>query len=95
MVGYGSTTGVWKWGSLNCGISVKRALWSLYSVRSVVVIVCDWSVSFGMRISHWSNEDLVGVYVGVSGSPTGVSSVSARRAASDLWKEVWCHEGVA
>ena len=38
---------------------------------------------------------MVEVYVGVSESPTGVSSVSARRSAGNLWKEAWCGEGVA
>ena len=82
-------------GSPIWGMSAKRALWSLYSVRSVVVAVCDWGVSFGMRSSQWSIGELVGVYVGVSGSPTGVSFVSVRRSARDLWKEAWCDEGVA
>ena len=76
------------------GISVRGALWSLYYVRSIVVVVCGWGASFGMCISQWSNGELVGLYVGVSGSPTGVSIVSARRSARDLWKEAWCVEGV-
>jgi hypothetical protein len=38
---------------------------------------------------------MVGVYIGVSGSPTGVSIVSVKRLARDLWKEAWCGEGVA
>ena len=78
-----------------CGISARRALWSLYSVRSVVVVVCRWGVSFGMRNSQWSIGEMVGVYVGVSESPTDVSIVSAMRSARDLWKEAWCGEGVA
>ncbi len=67
----------------------------MYYVRSVVVVVYGRGVSFGMRISQWSNGELVGLYVGVSGSPTDVSIVSARRSARDLWKEAWCGEGVA
>ena len=72
VVGSGSTEGEWMWYSPIWGISVRRALWSLYSVRIVVVVVCGWGVSFGMRSSQWSIGELVGVYVGVSGSPTGV-----------------------
>ena len=82
-------------GSPIWGISAGRALWSLSSVRIVVVVVCGWGVSFGMRSSQWSIGELVGVYVGVSGSPTGVSIVSVRKPARDSWKEVWCCEGVA
>ena len=34
-------------------ISARRALWSIYSVRSVVVVVGgSWGASFGMRISQ-------------------------------------------
>ena len=87
--------GGWKWGSKIWGISVRRALWSLYYVRSVVEGVCGWGVLFGTRISQWSNGELFGVFIGVSGSPTGVSNVSARKSARDLWKEAWRGEGVA
>ena len=94
-MGYVSTKGGWGLGSPIWGISAKRALWSLYSICSVVVMVCGWGVSFGMRSSQWYIGELVGIYVGVSVSPTGVSIVSARRSARDLWKEAWCSEGVA
>ncbi len=67
----------------------------MYSAYSIAVVVCGWVVSFGMRISQWSNGELVGVYVGVSGSPTCVRSVSARRSARDLRKEAGCGEGLA
>ena len=67
----------------------------MYSVRSAIVVVCGWGVSFSMRISQWSNGELVGVYVGVSRSPTSIICVSARRSARDLWKEAWYGEGVA
>ena len=49
-------------GVSDLGISVGRALWSLYSVRNVVVVVGGgWGASFGMRISQWYNGELVGV----------------------------------
>jgi len=95
VVRYGSTEGGWKLGSPIWGISARRALWSLYFVRSVFVVVFGWGVSFGMRSSQWSIGDVVGVYIGVSGSPTGVITVSVRRSARYLWKEAWCGEGVA
>ena len=72
-VGFGSSKGEWKWGSLIWGMPVRRAVWSMYSVRSVVVVVSGWGVSFVTRISQWSNGDLIGVYVGVIGSPTGIT----------------------
>ena len=67
----------------------------MYSISSVVVVVFGWDVSFCMRSSHWSIGEMVGVYVGVSVSPTGVSIVFARRLARNLWKEAWCGKGVA
>ncbi len=73
MVGYVSPEGKWVGGSLICGISAKRALWSLYSVRIVVVVVGVWCASVGIRINQWSSGELVWVKVGVSGSPTWVS----------------------
>ena len=72
-----------------------RALWSLYSIRSVVVVVCGWGVSFGTRSNQISIGEFVGVYVGVCESPTGANNVSERRSARDLWKEAWCGEGLA
>jgi hypothetical protein len=67
----------------------------MYFVHRIVVDVCGWGVSLGMRNIQWSIGELVGVYVGLSGSPTGVSIVSVRRSARALWKETWCGEGVA
>ena len=62
MVGCVSTMEVWEMGSPIWVISAWWALWSLYSVRNVVVEVGGgWRASFGMRISHWSNGELVGV----------------------------------
>jgi len=53
VVGYVSTAGGWEVGSPMWGISARRALWSLYSVRSVVVVEGgSWGASFGMRISQ-------------------------------------------
>ena len=51
-------------------------------MRSVVVVVDGgWGASFGMRISQWSSGELVGICVGVSGSPTCVRDVSTRESA--------------
>ncbi len=62
VVGCVSTVGVWEMGSLIWGISARRALWSLYSVCNVVVVLGGgWRASFGMRISQWSNGEFVGV----------------------------------
>ncbi len=67
-------------GSPICGISAKRALWSLYYVCIVVVEVGAWWDFVGIRMSQWSSGELVGVMVGVSGSPTWVSSVWVRKS---------------
>ena len=49
---YVSTEGGWETGSPIWGISANMALWSLYSVRSVVeVIGGNRGASVGMRIS--------------------------------------------
>ena len=71
-------------------------MWSLYYVRSVVVVVGgSWGASFGMRISQWSSGELVGMKVGVSGFPKCVSDVSIRKSARGLYKEFECGEGGA
>ena len=85
VVGYVSTMGVWGMGSPIWGISARRALWSLYSVCIVVVVLGGgWRASVGMRINQWSKGVLVGVYVGVSGSLKCVSCVSVMRSARGL-----------
>ena len=85
MVGYVSTMGVWGMRSPVWGISARRALWSLYSVCiAVMVVVSGWHTSVGMRINQWSRGVVVGVYVGVSGSPKCVNCVSVRRSARGL-----------
>ena len=85
VVGYVSTLEVWGVGSPIWGMSARRALWSLYSVLNVVLVVgSGWRASFGMSISQWSRGVLVGVYVGASGSSTCVRCVSVRRFARDL-----------
>ena len=83
MVGYVSTEGIWGLESPTWGISARRALWSLYSVRKVVVVV-GRGTSVGIRISQWSSGELVGMKVGVSGSPKCVRDVSVRRSARGL-----------
>jgi hypothetical protein len=53
VVGYVSTEEGWEMGSPTWGISARRALWSLYYVCSVVVVVGgNLGASFGMRISQ-------------------------------------------
>ena len=53
MLGYVSTEKGWEMGSPIWDISARTALWSLYSVRSVVVVVGgEWGATFGMRISQ-------------------------------------------
>ncbi len=84
MLGYVSLEGEWVGGSPICGISARRALWSPYSVRIVVVLVGDWGAALGMCISQWSSGELVWIKVGVSGSPTWLSSVCARKYARGL-----------
>jgi len=45
--------GAGEMGSLILSIAARRALWPMYSVRSVVVVVAgNWGVFFGMRISQ-------------------------------------------
>jgi len=51
------------------GISARRALWSLYYVRNLEVVVSVWRASLGMINNLWSYGELVRVQVGVSGSP--------------------------
>ena len=85
MVGYVSSMGGSGARSPIWGISAQRALWSLNSVGIEVVLVgggCCASV--GMRINHWSKDVLVGVYVGVGGSPKCLSRVSVMRSARGL-----------
>jgi len=80
-----STMGVWGVGSPIWGISARTALWSLYSVCiAVVVVVSGWRTSVGMRINQWSRGVIVGMYVGVSGSPKCVSCASVRSSARVL-----------
>ena len=85
VVWYVSTLGLWAMGSPTWAISARRALWSLYSVFSVVVMVGrGLEASFGMRNSQWSKGVFVGVYVGVSVFPKWVRCVSVRRSARGL-----------
>ncbi len=95
MVGYVSPEGEWVGGPPICGISARKALCSLYYVRIVVVVVGAWYASVEMRMNQWSSGELVWVKMGVSGSPTWVSSVCVRRSARGLWYESCCDEGVA
>jgi hypothetical protein len=72
-------------GGMRSPISARRALWSLNFVGIAVVTVgggCCASV--GMRINQWSKGVLVGVYVGVRGSPKCLSCVSLMRFAMGL-----------
>jgi hypothetical protein len=76
--GSGARSPIW-------GISARRALWSQNSVGIAVLIVgggCCATV--GMRISQWSRGVLVGVYVGVRGSPKCLIRVSVMRSARGL-----------
>ena len=85
MVGYVSTIGEVGARSPIWGISTRRALWSLNSVGIAVVRAgggCYASV--GMRIKQWSKSVLVGVYVGVRGSPKCLSRVSVIKSARGL-----------
>ena len=50
----------------------------------VVVVGGGWDSSLGMRISQWSNGELVGTKGGVFGSLTCVSDVSVRKSARGL-----------
>jgi len=62
VVGYVSTEGGYTQGSPIRDISARRALWSLYSVHSVVVVVDGgYGTSFGICISQWSSGELVGM----------------------------------
>ena len=83
MVGYASTEGACGLGSPIWGISARRALWSLYSVRKVVVVV-GRVTSVGMRRTQWSSAELVGVKVGMSVSPKCVRDMYVRRSARRL-----------
>ena len=96
MVGYVFTMGGLGARSPIWGISARRALWSLNFVGIAVVMVgggCCASV--GMHINQWSRAVLVGVYVGVRGSPKCSSRVSVMRSARGLEQESCCGEGVA
>ena len=85
VVGYVYVMGMWVVGSPSLGLSARRALWSLHSVCIAVVVVdSGWRASISMRISQWSKGVLVGVYVGVGGSPTRVSCVSVRKSDRGL-----------
>ncbi len=95
VLGYLSPEGEWVGGSPICGISARRALWSLYSLCIVVVVVDDWCDSVGIRMSQWSSGELVWVRVGMSGSPTWMRSVWVRKSDKGLWYESWFGEDVA
>ena len=85
VVGYVFVMGVWGAGSPIWGISARRGLWSLNSVCLAVVIVGDGCcASVGMRINQWPRGELLGVYVGVSGSPRCLSSASVMGSARGL-----------
>ncbi len=54
-------------------------------MRNVVVVVGgDRGAALGIRISQWSSGELLGMKVGVSGSPMCVSSVFVRKSAKGL-----------
>jgi hypothetical protein len=73
-----------------CGISARRALWSLNSVGIAVVIAgVGCCASFDSRSNQWFRGVLVGVNVGARGSPRCWSCVSVMKSAKGLWKE-WC-----
>ncbi len=85
VVGYVFLVGGSGAGSPNWGMSVRRAQWSLNSVGIAVVIAVDVSrASAGSLISQWSSGALVGVYVGVRGSPRCWSWVSVIKSARGL-----------
>jgi hypothetical protein len=55
-------------------------------VASAVVVVSGREVaSSGMRISQWSSGELVGMKVGVGGSPTCNSDVFVRKFVKALY----------
>ena len=83
MVEYVSTEGVWGLGSPTWGISAMKALWSLYSVRKVVVVV-GRGTSVDIRISPLSSGELFGTKVGVSGYPKCVRDVLVIRSVRGL-----------
>ncbi len=71
-------------------MSARRAQWSLNSVGIAVVVAGDGCrASAGSRSSQWSSGELVGVYVGVRGSPRRWSWVSVIKSARGLYKD-WC-----
>ena len=85
MVGYVSLEGGSGARSPICGISARRAWWSLNSVGIVVVRAGGvWDASVGSRSSQWSRGVLVGVYVGVIGSPRCWSCEFVMKSARGL-----------
>ena len=57
---------------------------AVFRVKVVVMVGRGWGASFGMHVSQWSKGVLVGVHVGVSGSPKWVRCVSVTRSARGL-----------
>jgi hypothetical protein len=59
------------------GIDIDKARWSLWLVSEAVMVASvDWKCADGgRRRSRWSRGELVGMYVGVWGSPMWVSDV--------------------
>jgi len=85
VVGYVSPMGEVGVKSQIWGISARRALWSLNSMGIAVVRVGgSCCASVGMRINQWSRGILVGVYVGLRGTPKCLSRVSVMRSAKGL-----------
>ena len=77
MGGLGARSPTW-------GLSARRALWSLNSVGVAVIVGGGCCAYVVMRINQWSRCVLVGVYVGVKGSPKCLIWVSLRRSARGL-----------
>jgi hypothetical protein len=66
------------------GMCVVRVRWSLW-LGSVVVMVASfrWECAKGgRRRSRWSKGELLGMYVGMWGSPTWVSDVVLQSSSS-------------
>ena len=85
MVGYVSVEGGSGARSPIWGISAKRAWVSLKSVGIAVVTAGDGCrASAGSRRSQWSRGVLVGVYVGVRGSPRCWSCELVMKSARGL-----------
>ena len=76
---------VWGRRSSTCDMVASSALWTLWFVANVVVVVDGRAIaSRGVRISQWSSGEFLGMKGGIRGYPTCNNVVSPRKSDMGL-----------